>query len=125
MDRYLVISGDGHAGLSPEKYRDYLDPKYHAQFDERLPREIAMREAMEKKLLISDFNTKWRADCGNEFSASGTTTFATRCSMATASPPRFFSPTASPSATRRPSARCRPALPRRRPRASLGGRAGA
>lgn len=66
MDRYLVISGDGHAGLSPEKYRDYLDPKYHAQFDERLPREIAMREAMEKKLLISDFNTKWRADCGND-----------------------------------------------------------
>ncbi|PWR17575.1 amidohydrolase, partial [Zavarzinia compransoris] len=50
MDRYLVISGDGHAGLPPEKYRDYLDSKYHAEFDERLPKEIAFREMMEEKL---------------------------------------------------------------------------
>lgn len=66
MDRYLVISGDGHAGLPPEKYRDYLDSKYHAEFDERLPKEIAFREMMEEKLLVKDFNDKWRAACGDD-----------------------------------------------------------
>jgi len=29
MDRYLVISSDGHAGPRPEVYRDYLDPQRH------------------------------------------------------------------------------------------------
>ena len=32
MDRYLVISSDGHAGLPPEQYRDYRnkwDPAAH------------------------------------------------------------------------------------------------
>ena len=33
MDRYLVISSDGHAGPRPEVYREYLDPKYRAEFD--------------------------------------------------------------------------------------------
>ncbi len=28
MDRYLVISSDGHAGPRPEVYRDYLDPQH-------------------------------------------------------------------------------------------------
>ena len=27
-DRYLIVSTDGHAGLLPEKYRDYVDPQY-------------------------------------------------------------------------------------------------
>ncbi len=33
MDRYLVISSDGHAGPRPEVYREYLDPKYRDEFD--------------------------------------------------------------------------------------------
>ena len=33
MDRYLVISSDGHAGPRPEVYRDYLDPQFRAEFD--------------------------------------------------------------------------------------------
>jgi len=65
MDRYLVISSDGHAGLPPERYRDYLETKYHAIFDETVPLEIAAREAHEKEFLISDFNTKWRAQVGD------------------------------------------------------------
>ena len=28
MDRYVVISADGHAGPPSEVYRDYLDPEY-------------------------------------------------------------------------------------------------
>ena len=27
-DRYLIVSTDGHAGLLPEKYRDYVDPRH-------------------------------------------------------------------------------------------------
>ena len=32
-ERYTIISADGHAGLSCEEYRPYLDPKYTAEFD--------------------------------------------------------------------------------------------
>src|SRR4029450_10402234 len=33
MDRYLVISSDGHAGPRPEVYREYLDPRHREAFD--------------------------------------------------------------------------------------------
>ncbi len=33
MDRYLVVSSDCHAGLPPEQYRNYLDPKYRDAFE--------------------------------------------------------------------------------------------
>jgi len=65
MDRYLVISSDGHVGLPPERYRDYLESKYHALFDETVHKEIAAREEHEKRFLIDDFNTKWRAKVGD------------------------------------------------------------
>lgn len=64
LDRYLVISSDGHAGLPPECYRDYLDPQYRAVFDERLDAVIAERREAEKFLLISEFNNAWRATAG-------------------------------------------------------------
>lgn len=65
MDRYLVISSDGHVGLPPERYRTYLEARYHAAFDEAIEREIRMREEHEKRFLIDDFNTKWRARVGD------------------------------------------------------------
>lgn len=64
IDRYLIVSTDGHAGLRPEAYRDYLDPKYRATFDQVLPRQIKLTKLAESKFLIKDFNEKWRA--GNE-----------------------------------------------------------
>jgi predicted TIM-barrel fold metal-dependent hydrolase len=33
-DRYIVISSDGHAGGQIHQYREYLEAKYHADFDE-------------------------------------------------------------------------------------------
>jgi predicted TIM-barrel fold metal-dependent hydrolase len=60
MNRFLVISSDGHAGLPPEQYRAYLDPKYRADFDEALPREIKAREIAERKFLVDEFNRRWR-----------------------------------------------------------------
>lgn len=60
MDRYLIVSADGHAGLPPGGYRDYLDSKYHAAFDEDLPIQRQMIRKAEEKFLISEFNDKWR-----------------------------------------------------------------
>ena len=60
MDRYLVISSDCHAGLPPERYRDYVDPQYREIFDAALPIQLeATREAAEK-FLIADINAEWR-----------------------------------------------------------------
>ncbi len=60
MNRYLVISSDCHAGLPPERYRDYLDAKYHAAFDQALPIQIEMTKAAEKQFLVADINAEWR-----------------------------------------------------------------
>ena len=43
MDRYLVVSSDGHAGPPAARYREYLDPEFREPFDEhqRQLRELA------------------------------------------------------------------------------------
>jgi len=61
MDRYLIVSTDGHAGLPMEGYRDYLDSKYHKAFDEALPKQRVATRKSEENFLISEFNDKWRA----------------------------------------------------------------
>ncbi len=60
MDRYIVISSDCHAGLPPEKYRDYLDPQYRETFDMALPIQIEMTEKAEQCFLIKEINDEWR-----------------------------------------------------------------
>lgn len=62
MDRYLIVSTDGHAGLPMEGYRDYLDKKYQRAFDEALPIQKAMTREFEEQLLLTDFNDKWRKE---------------------------------------------------------------
>jgi predicted TIM-barrel fold metal-dependent hydrolase len=69
MDRYLVVSSDCHAGLPPERYRDYLDPQYREAFDQALPIQIQMTQAAAKKFLVADINEEWRA--GQESGLSG------------------------------------------------------
>ena len=69
MDRYLVISSDCHAGLPPEKYRDYLEPKYREAFDAALPIQIAATEQAAKKFLVDEINEEWRS--GREDLLSG------------------------------------------------------
>ena len=44
-DRYLIVSTDGHAGLLPEKYGDYIDPKYRMAFEGSVAAEVAKRAA--------------------------------------------------------------------------------
>jgi predicted TIM-barrel fold metal-dependent hydrolase len=45
-ERYLIISADAHAGLPSEKYRSYLDERYHAAFDEFLAERHARRDEL-------------------------------------------------------------------------------
>lgn len=60
MDRYLIVSTDGHAGLPMEGYRDYVESRYHAAFDEALPIQREMTRRAEEKFLLSEFNDNWR-----------------------------------------------------------------
>ncbi len=46
MDRYVVISADGHAGPPSDVYRDYLDPEFRERFDEHQRMMVELREAM-------------------------------------------------------------------------------
>jgi predicted TIM-barrel fold metal-dependent hydrolase len=70
MDRYLVISSDCHAGLQPERYREYLDPRHRDAFDVALPIQIAATEAAARKFLVADINEEWRKGCERELSGA-------------------------------------------------------
>jgi predicted TIM-barrel fold metal-dependent hydrolase len=69
MDRYLVISSDGHAGPHAAEYRDYVDPAFRDAFDVALPIQIAQTEAAAKSFLVDDINREWRK--GRETELSG------------------------------------------------------
>ncbi len=59
MDRYLVISSDGHAGPRPEVYRDYLDPQFREEFDIQHKARMAMLEAAGERLEMRAESQKW------------------------------------------------------------------
>jgi predicted TIM-barrel fold metal-dependent hydrolase len=60
MSRVIVISSDCHAGLPPERYRDYVSPKYRETFDVALPLQLEEVREMSRKFLVADINTEWR-----------------------------------------------------------------
>jgi predicted TIM-barrel fold metal-dependent hydrolase len=60
MDKILVISSDGHAGLPPEQYRDYVSPEHRETFDLALPIQNERAREMSEKFLIADINEQWR-----------------------------------------------------------------
>ncbi len=62
MDRYLVISSDGHAGPRPEVYREYLDPQYRAEFDlQHAARMAALAQAGDMLEMRAESN-RWAED---------------------------------------------------------------
>ena len=63
--RYLVISSDTHAGPPAERYRDYLDPKYHAAFDADLAMALEMNKARSAQSDAAAFEAKWEAETGD------------------------------------------------------------
>jgi predicted TIM-barrel fold metal-dependent hydrolase len=68
-EKLLVISSDCHAGLPPERYRDYVSPQYRETFDLALPIQIERTQEMSKKFLVADINVEWRK--GNETALTG------------------------------------------------------
>lgn len=70
MDNFLVISADGHAGLPPEQYRNYLESRYHEQFDSSLAAQMAAAAKAEENFLIKDFNEEWRGNIANGLSGA-------------------------------------------------------
>ena len=60
MERHLVISSDCHAGLPPERYRDYVDPELREIFDVALPIQRQQVEEASRKFLVADINEEWR-----------------------------------------------------------------
>src|SRR4249919_1917904 len=63
MDRYLLISADGHAGPPAELYRHYLDPGYHQRFDDHQAEQLAMRQAAGYG--AESFKKEWEAKTGD------------------------------------------------------------
>ncbi len=59
-DRIVIISSDTHAGLRPERYRDYVDPKYRETFDIALPIQNEAIKESAKKFLVDETNAEWR-----------------------------------------------------------------
>lgn len=70
MDRYIVISSDCHAGLPPERYREYLDPQYREAFDMALPIQMEMAEKAERNFLIKEINDEWRRGIETELTGA-------------------------------------------------------
>ncbi len=60
MDKYVVISADGHAGPPSSVYRDYLDPAFRERFDEHQRMMVELREAMGRD--DSAFRAEWEEE---------------------------------------------------------------
>lgn len=59
-DSYVVISADSHAGLPTDQYRDYLEKKYHPQFEEFLTeRDAEIAKIHELGTSSEDFAKLW------------------------------------------------------------------
>ncbi len=61
MDKYLVISADGHAGPPAAVYREYLVADLRDRFDEHQQMMVEMREAM-NRADTSKFRSSWEAE---------------------------------------------------------------
>ena len=64
MDRYIVVSSDGHAGPPAELYRDYLDPEFRSRFDEHQETVNAFRASMETDS-SKRFKEEWDEETGD------------------------------------------------------------
>ena len=62
MSRYLVISADCHAGLPNEQYRDWLEPRYHDEFDAYLADRARMMELAARGMINQEFAQEWAAE---------------------------------------------------------------
>ena len=57
---YLIVSSDTHAGLQVEEYRDYLESKFHPQFDTWVLERHNHRRLVEE--VNGEYVAKWEGD---------------------------------------------------------------
>ena len=50
MDRYMIISADGHAGVPDGGYRQYMESQYHDGYDDYLKGYLPGAQAHRKSL---------------------------------------------------------------------------
>lgn len=63
MDRYLVISSDCHAGLPNAQYRDWLEARHHAAFDEEQRARALMEEELRARgMRNEEFAEAWERE---------------------------------------------------------------
>lgn len=65
MGRYLVISADTHAGPPTERYRDYMEARYHDAFDQDLALSRELIEARREVTGSADFERDWEEETGD------------------------------------------------------------
>ncbi len=70
MDRYLVISTDGHAGLPPGGYRDYLDPGFRERYDADVKVQLDLARTMRRDMDIEEINREWRQGIEHELAGA-------------------------------------------------------
>lgn len=70
MNRLMLISADCHAGLPPERYRDYLDPQYRELFDQALPVQLDEMEKKYAEFLAEGFRDDWKAAAGKGYTGA-------------------------------------------------------
>ena len=66
MDRYLVVSADGHAGPPAEQYRDYLDERFRDEFDEHQRSLAELRELQRAVRDNDEFRRSWEEETGGD-----------------------------------------------------------
>ena len=66
MDRYLVVSADGHAGPPAEQYRDYLDERFRDEFDEHQRSLAELRELQRAARDNDEFRRSWEEETGGD-----------------------------------------------------------
>jgi predicted TIM-barrel fold metal-dependent hydrolase len=59
-DPYVIVSSDTHAGLQVEEYRDYLDARFHPQFDEWVVERHDHRRMVEE--VNGEYVAKWEGE---------------------------------------------------------------
>lgn len=57
---YLIVSSDTHAGLRPEEYREYLDPRFLPQFDEWVVARHEHRRMVEE--VNGEYVARWEGE---------------------------------------------------------------
>lgn len=66
MNRYLVVSSDGHAGPPAQQYRDYLDPDYREAFDQYQEQMRQLIELSKGDNQKEEFVKKWEKLTGGD-----------------------------------------------------------